>query len=112
MATHTKNLRQQLAQSGLANSSFAQEILGENDMQGTQQIANMPADITSSFLGRAVPVVAGTGTNALNTAANLNTTSTWTPGEFEQFIMAMQAGQQVGSQAAAGSGGGGAGGGP
>ena len=91
MATHTKNLRQQLAQSGLANSSFAQEILGENDMQGSQQIANMPADITSSFLGRAIPTVAGSGQNALNTAANLNTTQTTTPGFWEMFMQGLSA---------------------
>lgn len=87
---HTQNLRNQLAKSGLANSSFANQILGENEMSGTSQIANMPANITQDFLGRSIPTVTGAGTGALGQAASLDTTSKFTPGFWEMFMQGLQ----------------------
>lgn len=85
-------------------------------MQGTQQIANMPANITDSFLGKSVPVVAGTGINALNTAASLNTTTNTTPSFWDFLFRGLGSAGSTGGAALgayAGSGGfsgGGAGG--
>ena len=107
---HTTNLRNQLAESGLANSSFAKDILGENEMTGTQQIASMPANITDSFLGRAIPAVVGSGTSAIQEAARLNTTTNTTPSFMDFFLQSLQAGEQGGATAASGSGGGAGGG--
>ncbi len=64
--------------------------MGENEMTGTQQIASMPADITSSFLGKAIPTVASSGTGALNTAASLNTTTDTTPSFWSYFMQGLQ----------------------
>src|SRR5271166_3715911 len=47
-------LKEQLATSGLANSSFAQQILGTNAQQAGQQIAGIPSSMTNDFLARGV----------------------------------------------------------
>jgi hypothetical protein len=94
-----------LGQSGLAGSSFAQQILGENQMQAGQNIAGIPSTMTNDFLARGVPTVVGAGTNALSTAASLNTTSRgqFTPSLFNDLLQGFTGGKGGGSGASPGS---------
>jgi hypothetical protein len=88
-------LSQQLATAGLGNSSFARDIMGTNSMNAGQQIAGIPSTMTNDFLARGVPTVIGAGTNALNTAAALNTsqTGTFTPSLFNDFLQGFTGGK-------------------
>ena len=95
-------LKNQLSEAGLANSSFGTEILGNQQMEAGQQIAQIPTTMTNDFLARGVPSVIGAGTNALNTAAGLNTTQQFTPGFWQLFTQGLQAGSQ-GAGAATGA---------
>jgi hypothetical protein len=98
-------LRNNLAQSGLSGSSFAQEILGQNQMQAGQNIAAIPSTITNDFLAHGAPTVIGAGTSALSQAAGLNVSGGWTntPSLWANILQGLQAAGGGG-----GSGGGGA----
>ncbi len=108
-ANSQKMLRQQIAQSGLAGTPFASEILGQNQETAGQQIGAIPSTITSNFLSQGVPTVVGAGTNALNTAANLDTSSYTTPSFWDYFLQGLGstsqgAGSGIGAYAALGGG--------
>ena len=95
-STSQQSLKNQLAQSGLANSSFGTAILGQNQEQAGQQIAAIPSQITNDFLQRGAPTVIGAGTGALTTAAGLNTQSNtqFTPGFWQMFTQGLGASSQ------------------
>jgi hypothetical protein len=106
-STSTQSLKNQLSEGGLANSSFGQQLLGENAEEGGQSIAAIPSDVTNAFLGKAVPTVANAGTGALNTAASLDTSSWSTPSFMQYFMQGLGATSQgvgagVGAYAAGG----------
>jgi hypothetical protein len=112
-STSQQSLKNQLSQSGLANSSFGQEILGQSSMNAGQQIGALPTTLTNDFLARGVPAVAGMGTNALSTAAQLNRTGTLTPSFWDQFQQMLKIGLDPGGVFGTGGfsmGGGGGGG--
>lgn len=100
-------LKNQLAESGLANSSFGQEILGNQQMEAGQQIASIPTTMTNDFLARGVPTVAGFGTNALGLAAQLNTARSYTPSFWDMFLQGVQADAGIGKSVGAAAAGGG-----
>lgn len=82
-------LRQQLAASGLAGSSFGNAILGEEQEQSGQQIGGIPSSIAENFISSGVPGVTGaigTGVSAIGGAASADTTTESTP-SFMQYLL-------------------------
>lgn len=99
----TTDLRQRLAQSGLAGTSFAQALLQEDASQGGQAVANIPAEATSAFVGQAVPQVLGmgrAGVGAIGQAAGIDQTTTSTPSFWDFFTKGLSAGAQTGGDIA------------
>ena len=93
-STSQQALKNQLGESGLANSSFGRQILGGSAEGAGQGINALPINMTNQFLGKAIPAVAGMGTNALSQAAGLNTSgkTTTTPSAWQSFVSAMHVG--------------------
>ena len=87
-------LKNQLSESGMINSSFGQQILGQSAQDAGQNIAAIPTNMTNQFLAGAVPTVASAGTGALSQAAGLNTsgTTTQTPSFMSYLMQGLQAG--------------------
>ena len=113
-STSQQALKNQLGESGLANSSFGRQILGGSAEGAGQGINALPINMTNQFLGKAIPAVAGMGTNALSQAASLNVSgkTTSTPSAWESFMQAVHfgldpAGVEGGANGGMGKGGGG-----
>lgn len=88
-----QQLRQRLAEGGLAGTPFADALLAQEEGTANQGIANIPATEAMAFAQSAVPNVlnmAGQGMSALGTAAGINkkTTTTSTPSQWDQFMQA------------------------
>lgn len=93
-----------LARAGLANTSFGQRILGDQEMAGAQKTAEIPANIASQFIS-AVPGTSGTGVGAASAAAGADRTFTQTPSFWDLFTQGLQAGGGYGQEfGAAGAG--------
>lgn len=98
-----QNLKNHLAQSGLLNSSFGQQLLGEEQTSTGQQIADIPSADTNQFLSMAVPTVAGysnLGLGAESAAAGSDYTQSVTPSFWEMFQQGLNAGASGGGAAA------------
>lgn len=90
-------LRQRLAQSGLAGTPFAQSIMAQEQGTNNARTGAIPAEATQAFIGQAVPTVLNAGqagVGALGTAAGLdiNTKSTSTPSFWDMFNQGLSAG--------------------
>ena len=91
--------RNQLAQSGLLNSSFGQQIMQGMNMQGGQDIADIPAAATSQFIGAAAPGVLNMGAggpSALGAAGSLSQTTSTTPSFMDYLMKGLSSGGQAG----------------
>jgi len=116
-STSQQALKNQLGESGLANSSFGRQILGQSAATAGQGIADIPTNMTNNFLRGAAPTVVGAGVGALGQAAGLNTTGTTksTPSAWDSFVQAAHFGMDPAGlfggagAGAAGKGGGGGG---
>ena len=98
-----QTLKNHLAESGLLNSSFGQQLLGEQESTTGQDIAGIPTAENDRFLSMAVPTVAGysnLGLSAESAAAGSDYTSSMTPSFWEMFQQGLNAGAQSGGAAA------------
>ena len=72
-STSYQNTQQSLARSGFGKSTAGQQILSDLGMKGGQDIAQIPTNAASQFIGMA-PSQEGMGIGALGTAAAYNNT--------------------------------------
>lgn len=90
-------LRQQLAASGLAGTSFGNALIEQEQMTGNSQVSQIGPNTAASLISSGVPTVAGIageGGSLAGTAAGLDTTTTQesTPSFIDSLLAGVNAG--------------------
>ena len=98
-----EGVRQNLARTGLAGSSFGESELNQANIAAGEQANMTPAQMIMQFIQGAPGFAQGeanSGIGALSSAASTDYTTTSTPSFWDQFMQTFQAGGQFGSMAA------------
>ena len=95
-------MREQLARSGLAGTSFAENILSQEQGTNAARTGAIPSDMTQAFIGQAIPQLggqAGRASGAIAGAGGLQNTQagTQTPSFWDFFTQGLQAGGSAGA---------------
>ena len=88
--------RQNLARTGLSGTSFAQQILGTQGQSNSENIANVGPNVANQFVAGAPSIgLNSSGLDTAASAANLDSTQTFSPGFWALFNQGLQSGSSL-----------------